>query len=74
MFKTRISGIAVAVSLLMLPTVPSLVSAADEIEEVVAVGTRREARSVGDSAAPVDKFSDRMYPCAAAVTRPNPRL
>ena len=57
MFKTRISGIAVAVSLLMLPTIPSLVSAADEIEEVVAVGTRREARSVGDSPAPVDIIS-----------------
>jgi iron complex outermembrane receptor protein len=54
MFKTRISGIAVAVSLLTLPALPSMISAADEIEEVVAVGTRREARSVGDSPAPVD--------------------
>ena len=44
MFKTRISGIAVAVSLLTLPALPSMISAADEIEEVVAVGTRREAR------------------------------
>ena len=41
-------------SLLVLPTVPNLISAADEVEEVVAIGTRRDARSVGDSPAPVD--------------------
>ena len=40
MFKTRISGIAVAVSLLMLPTAPSLVSAADEIEECACMSYR----------------------------------
>ena len=44
MFKFRISGIAVALSLLLLPTLPSFAVAADEVEEVVAVGTRREAR------------------------------
>ena len=49
MFKTRISGLAIALSLLLIPSIPSLVAAADEVEEVVAIGTRREARSVGDS-------------------------
>jgi len=54
MFKFRISGFTIALSLLLLPNLPSFVAAADEVEEVVAVGTRREARSVGDSPAPVD--------------------
>ena len=71
MFKTRISGIAVAVSLLILPTVPSLVSAADEIEEVVAVGTRREARSVGDSPAPVDIISGSDFTNQGAADLPD---
>ena len=44
-------------SLLTLPVIPSFVAAADEVEEVVAVGTRRDARSVGDSPAPVDVIS-----------------
>ena len=74
MFKTRISGIAVAVSLLMLPTAPSLVSAADEIEEVVAVGTRREARSVGDSPAPVDIISGSDFTNQGAADLPEQRL
>ena len=71
MFKTRISGIAVAVSLLVLPAVPSLVSAADEIEEVVAVGTRREARSVGDSPAPVDIISGSDFTNQGAADLPD---
>ena len=71
MFKTRISGIAVAVSLLILPTVPSLISAADEIEEVVAVGTRREARSVGDSPAPVDIISGSDFTNQGAADLPD---
>ncbi len=71
MFKTKISGIAVAVSLLVLPTVPSLVSAADEIEEVVAVGTRREARSVGDSPAPVDIISGSDFTNQGAADLPD---
>ena len=37
--------------------IPSFIAAADEIEEVVAVGSRRDARSVGDSPAPVDVIS-----------------
>ena len=46
-----------AFSLLTLPVIPSFMAAADEVEEVVAVGSRRDARSVGDSPAPVDVIS-----------------
>ena len=57
MFRTKIGSLAISLSLLTLPIIPSFVAAADEIEEVVAVGTRRDARSVGDSPAPVDVIS-----------------
>ena len=55
MYKTRlISGLSFALALILTPTLPSVAFGADEVEEVVAVGSRREARSVGDSPAPVD--------------------
>ena len=57
MFRTKIGSLAISLSLLTLPVIPSFLAAADEIEEVVAVGTRRDARSVGDSPAPVDVIS-----------------
>ena len=58
MYKTRlISGLSFALALILTPTLPSLAFGADEVEEVVAVGSRREARSVNDSAAPVDIIS-----------------
>ena len=58
MYKTRLlSGISFALALILTPALPSLAFGADEVEEVVAVGTRREARSVGDSPAPVDIIS-----------------
>ena len=57
MFRTKIGSLAISLSLLTMPVIPSIVAAADEIEEVVAVGTRRDARSVGDSPAPVDVIS-----------------
>ena len=57
MFKTKFGSLAISLSLLTLPVIPSFVAAADEVEEVVAVGTRRDARSVGDSPAPVDVIS-----------------
>ena len=57
MFRTKIGTLAISLSLLTMPVIPSFVAAADEIEEVVAVGTRRDARSVGDSPAPVDVIS-----------------
>ena len=57
MFRTKIGSLAISLSLLTLPVIPSIIAAAEEIEEVVAVGTRRDARSVGDSPAPVDVIS-----------------
>ena len=57
MFKTKFGSLAISFSLLTLPVIPSFAAAADEIEEVVAVGSRRDARSVGDSPAPVDVIS-----------------
>ena len=57
MFKTKLGSLAISFSLLTLPVIPSFMAAADEIEEVVAVGSRRDARSVGDSPAPVDVIS-----------------
>ena len=57
MFRTKIGSLAISLALLTLPVIPSFIAAADEIEEVVAVGTRRDARSVGDSPAPVDVIS-----------------
>ena len=42
------------IAVLALFLSPFSVFAQDEVEEVVAVGSRREARSVGDSPAPVD--------------------
>ena len=57
MFRTKIGSLAISFSLLTLPVIPSFIAAADEIEEVVAVGSRRDARSVGDSPAPVDVIS-----------------
>ena len=57
MFKTKFGSLAISFSLLTLPVIPSFLAASDEIEEVVAVGSRRDARSVGDSPAPVDVIS-----------------
>ena len=39
MFKTKFGSLAISLSLLTLPVIPSFVAAADEVEEVVAVGT-----------------------------------
>ena len=54
MYKSKIGFLSITLSLLITPTLPSFLAAADEVEEVVAIGTRRDARSVGDSPAPVD--------------------
>ena len=71
MFKTRISGLAIALSLVLIPSIPSFVAAADEVEEVVAIGTRREARSVGDSPAPVDIISGSDFTNQGAADLPD---
>ena len=49
-----IGGLALLLCLVSVPTFSPSILSADDVEEVVAVGTRREARSVGDSPAPVD--------------------
>ena len=71
MFKFRISGLAIALTLLVGPALPSFVYSADEVEEVVAVGTRREARSVGDSPAPVDIISGSDFTNQGAADLPD---
>ena len=45
MFKTKLGSLAISFSLLTLPVIPSFIAAADEIEEVVAVGTRASVKS-----------------------------
>lgn len=47
--KAGLLGGLSTLALLALPTVSVSAFGADEVEEVVVVGTRREARSVGDS-------------------------
>ena len=71
MFKFKLGGIAIALSLLLLPSLPSFAVAADEVEEVVAVGTRREARSVGDSPAPVDIITGSDFVNQGAMDLPD---
>lgn len=55
--KAGLLGGLSTLALLALPTISVSAFGADEVEEVVVVGTRREARSVGDSPAPVDIIS-----------------
>ena len=72
MYKTRlISGLSFALSLILTPTLPSLAFGADEVEEVVAVGSRREARSVGDSPAPVDIITGSDFVNQGAMDLPD---
>ena len=72
MYKTRlISGLSFALALILTPTLPSLAFGADEVEEVVAVGSRREARSVSDSPAPVDIISGSDFVNQGAMDLPD---
>jgi len=72
MYKTRlISGLSFALALILTPTLPSLAFGADEVEEVVAVGSRREARSVNDSPAPVDIISGSDFVNQGAMDLPD---
>jgi iron complex outermembrane receptor protein len=57
MDKSRILGSLSAFTLILTPALPLSAFGADEVEEVVVIGTRREARSIGDSPAPVDIIS-----------------
>ena len=64
-------GLAIALTFIAIPTFSPAVEAADEVEEVVAVGTRREARSVGDSPAPVDVITGSDFVNQGAMDLPD---
>ena len=52
-----LKGLVFSLPFLLIPTIPSISFAEEAEEEVVVVGSRRDARSVGDSPAPVDVIS-----------------
>ena len=52
-----LKGLVFSLPFLLMPTFPSISFAEEAEEEVVVVGSRRDARSVGDSPAPVDVIS-----------------
>ncbi len=58
MKKLRLfNSLVLVLAISSLPAISTSAFGADDVEEVVAVGTRREARSIGDSPAPVDIIS-----------------
>ena len=57
MDKSQLLGSLTAFALILTPALPFSAFGANEVEEVVVTGTRREARSIGDSPAPVDVIS-----------------
>ena len=65
------NSLAIAISLLGLPAISSTAFGADDVEEVVAVGSRREARSVGDSPAPVDIITGSDFVNQGAMDLPD---
>ena len=65
------NSLAIAISLLGLPAFSSTALGADDVEEVVAVGSRREARSVGDSPAPVDIITGSDFVNQGAMDLPD---
>ena len=66
------NGFAIVFALLITPTFTSIAIADDEaVEEVVVVGSRREARSVGDSPAPVDVISGSDFVNQGAMDLPD---
>ena len=65
------NGLVIAFALLALPSFSSTAFGADEVEEVVAVGSRREARSVGDSPAPVDIITGADFVNQGAMDLPD---
>ena len=66
-----IGGLALLLSLVSVPTFSPSILSADDVEEVVAVGTRREARSVGDSPAPVDVITGSDFVNQGAMDLPD---
>ena len=65
------NGLVITVALLGLPVISSTAFGADDVEEVVAVGSRREARSVGDSPAPVDIITGSDFVNQGAMDLPD---
>ncbi len=66
-----IGGLALLLCLVSVPTFSPSILSADDVEEVVAVGTRREARSVGDSPAPVDVITGSDFVNQGAMDLPD---
>ena len=72
MYKFKfVNGILIALVVLVTPAISSTAFGADEVEEVVAVGSRREARSVGDSPAPVDIITGADFVNQGAMDLPD---
>ena len=65
------NGFIVALAIIAFPTFSSSAFGADEVEEVVAVGSRREARSVQDSPAPVDIITGADFVNQGAMDLPD---
>jgi len=65
------NGLVIGFVLLALPSFSSIAFGADEVEEVVAVGSRREARSVGDSPAPADIITGADFVNQGAMDLPD---
>ena len=65
------NGLIVALAIIAFPTFSSSAFGADEVEEVVAVGSRREARSVQDSPAPVDIITGADFVNQGAMDLPD---
>ncbi|MEM7360129.1 MAG: TonB-dependent receptor [Pseudomonadota bacterium] len=54
LFQPRVTAIAVALAALSGGAVPSFAQTEEAIEEIVTIGSRRQARSAADTIAPVD--------------------
>ena len=56
-FQPKLIAIAVAMSAAGGVSTPSFAQSSEAIEEIITIGTRREARSSADTIAPVDVIS-----------------
>lgn len=56
-FQPRVTAIALVVASMSGVSTPSFAQSEEAIEEIVTIGTRRQARSAADSIAPVDVIS-----------------
>ena len=67
-----LKGLLFSLPLLAIPTFSPVSFAEEAEEEVVVVGSRRDARSVGDSPAPVDVISGSDFVNQSAKTPMEP--